>query len=396
MAALRYCLSGTFVLNIWRKIIMEDLNFEIDDILSPEEAAQMFNEQEAQKPEEEKETAEETTQPAEEKGQDPAPEKVGEEENNDDGKNAISPDEDGSSPNPYSSIAKALGADGILTGFEEKELEEVKTPEDFAELIDKFVESKLDEKQKRINDALSNGVEPDIVRQHEATLEYLGGITEEAITAEGEDADNLRRQLIFNDLLRRGYSEDKARKELEKSFTANTDVEDAKDALEALKNYYQREYQALQDDAKKKADEFRKAQKKQSDDFRKMVLEDEMKLGDTKIDKRTAQKIYDSVTKPVFKDPDTGRLLTEVQKFQKEHPLEFIKQLGMWFVLTEGGKNMDGFTKEKVRQEKYKGIKELERKINSTSLNADGSLRYASGRSEGGDTLLKGDWDVVM
>lgn len=374
---------------------MEDLNFEIDDILSPEEAAQMYNEQEEQKPEEEKETAD-NEQPAEEKGQGPAPEKVGEEENNDDGKNAISPDEDGSSPNPYSSIAKALGADGILTGFDEKELEEVTTPEDFAELIDKFVESKLDEKQRRINEALSNGIEPDVVRQHEATLEYLGSITEEAITAEGEDADGLRRQLIFNDLLRRGYSEDKARKELEKSFTANTDVEDAKDALEALKTSYQKEYQALQDDAKKRAEDIRKEQKKQSEDFRKMVLEDEMKLGDTKIDKRTAQKIYDSVTKPVFKDPDTGRLLTEVQKFQKEHPLEFIKQLGMWFVLTDGGKNMDGFTKEKVKQEKYKGLKELERKINSTSLNADGSLRYASGRSEGGDTLLKGDWDVVM
>lgn len=374
---------------------MEDLNFEIDDILSPEEAAQMYNEQEEQKPEDEKETADKE-QPAEEKGQGPAPEKVGEEENNDDGKNAISPDEDGSSPNPYSSIAKALGADGILTGFDEKELEEVTTPEDFAELIDKFVESKLDEKQRRINEALSNGIEPDVVRQHEATLEYLGSITEEDITAEGEDADGLRRQLIFNDLLRRGYSEDKARKELEKSFTANTDVEDAKDALEALKTSYQKEYQDLQDDAKKRAEDIRKEQKKQSEDFRKMVLEDEMKLGDTKIDKRTAQKIYDSVTKPVFKDPDTGRLLTEVQKFQKEHPLEFIKQLGMWFVLTDGGKNMDGFTKEKVKQEKYKGLKELERKINSTSLNADGSLRYASGRSEGGDTLLKGDWDVVM
>ena len=127
-----------------------------------------------------------------------------------------------------------------------------------------------------------------------------------------------------------------------------------------------------------------------------MVLEDEIKIGETKLDKRTAQKVYDAVMKPVYKDPDTDKLLTAVQKYQKEHPMEFMKQLGMWFVLTDGGKNMDGFTKEQLRQEKNKGIRELERKINSSSLNSDGSLRYASGRSGTDDALLKGDWDVIM
>lgn len=376
---------------------MEDFDFNVDDILSQEEADEMYKSQEAQEPEEEtKEPANEEENPAEEEGQDPNPEKVGEEENNDDGKNAIEPDDDGSSPNTFSSIAKALGVDGILTGFTEKELEEVRTPEDFAELFEKEIRNRLDEKQKRIDQALGNGVEPDLVRQYEGNIEWLNSVTEEAISAEGEDGENLRRYIMYNDLVRRGYSEDKAKRELEKSFAAATDVDDAKDALEALKTTYKQEYDKIQEEAKARAEEHRANQKKQSEEFRKLVLEDEIKIGETKIDKRTAQKVYDAVTKPVYKEPETGKLLTAVQRYQKEHPLEFLKQLGMWFVLTEGGKNMDGFTKEQLRQEKNKGIRELERKINSSSLNPDGSLKYASGRNSDNDSLLSGDWDVIM
>ena len=377
---------------------MEDFNFSVDNILSQEEAEEMFRDQETQEPEEEKKkpVEEEKDKPADDEGQDPSQEKVGEEEDNDDGNDAIDPDDDGSSPNTFSSIAKALGVDGILTGFSEKELEEANTPEALAELFEKEIQNRMDEKQKRIDQALGNGVAPDLVRQYEGNIEWLNSVSEEALSAEGEEGENLRRYIMYNDLMRRGYSEDRAKRELEKSFTAGSDVDDAKDSLEALKSSYMKEYQKLQDDAKARAEEYRANQKKQSEEFRRMVLEDEIKIGATKLDKRTAQKVYDAVTKPVYKDPDTGKLLTAVQKYQKENPLEFTKQLGMWFVLTEGGKNMDGFTKEQLRQEKNKGIRELERKINSSSINPDGSLKYASGRSSDSDSLLKGDWDVMM
>lgn len=376
---------------------MEDFDFSVDDILTGEEAEEAFRDQEEQEPEEKKEpAAKEKNNPAEDEGQDHNPEEVGEEENYDEGKNAIDPKDDGSSPNPYSSIAKALGVDGILTGFEEKDLEEVKTPEDFAELFEKEIQIRLDEKQKRIDQALGNGVQPDIIKQYEGNIEWLNSITDEALSAEGEEADNLRRYIMYNDLMRRGYTEDRAKKEIDKSYKAMSEIDDAKDALEALKTSYKQEYDKIQNDAKAKAEQVRAARKKQTEDFRKMVLDDEIKIGETKLDKRTAQKVYDAVMKPVYKDPDTDKLLTAVQKYQKEHPMEFLKQLGMWFVLTDGGKNMDGFTKEQLRQEKNKGIRELERKINSSSLNSDGSLRYASGRSGTDDALLKGDWDVIM
>jgi len=370
-----------------------NLGFDISGILSEDEAEKLFEETPPAPPETETEEKEpENEPPAEEPEK--TPEEVGEEEN-EKGEDTVPSDGDGSSPNVYSSIASALKNDGIFPDFEDSELESVQTPEDFAELFEKAISSRLDAVHKRINDAMNNGMSPDRVRSYEQTLGYLNQINDEAISAEGEEGDNLRRQLLYNDLVNRGYTQEKAQKEIEKSFRAGTDVEDAKDALEALTKFYEEGYQKEQDAAKKQAETIRENQKKQARDFKKLVLEDELKLGDTKLDKRTCQRIYDAVATPVHKDPDSGQLLTEVQKYQKEHPLEFLKQLGMWFVLTDGGKNIDGFTKDKVKSEKNKSIRELASKINTTSIRETGSLHRSGWNGEDkNDILLSDDWQV--
>ena len=378
--------------------MVEELGFDIGGILSDEEANKLFEEQvEVEEPEKPEEQEEKENDPTEEEEETQTPERVGVEEN-EDGTNAIVQEGDGSSPSIYSSIASALKNDGIFPDFEDSDIESLKTPEDFAELIEKAkakaVEESLSEVQKRVNAALGNGVEPDTVRQYEQTIQYLDSINEEALSAESDEGENLRKQIIWNDLINRGYTEEKARKELEKSFKAGSDVEDAKDALEALTKYYKEGYEKVQNEAKKQADAARESQKKQVEDFKKMVLDNDVTIGETKLDKSTRQKVYDAVLKPVYKDPDTGKLLTAVQKFQKEQPLEFLKQLGMWYVLTDGGKNTEGFTKEQLRVEKNKSIKELSRKINSTSLKTDGSLRYASGSTGDSDPLLSDGWKV--
>lgn len=372
---------------------MEDLGFDIGGLLSEEEADKLFEEQ-AEAPKEVNPSADETeTQPTEEEEEAQTSEKVGEEENEID-EDAVSSEGDGSSPNIYSSIASALKNDGIFPDLDDKELDAVQTPEAFAELFEQAITARLDERQRRIDSALGNGVQPDTVRMYEQTLQYLGSINEEALSAESEEGENLRRQIIYNDLINRGYTQEKAQKELEKSFSAGADIDDAKDALVALTQFYQNGYENVQKEAKKHAEEVKAQQKKQSEDFKKLVLDDEVKLGEDVLDSKTCQKIYESVTRPVYKDPDTGQLLTAVQKFQKEKPLEFLKQLGMWYVLTDGGKSIEGFAKEQVRAEKNKAIKELGRKINTSALNKDGSLRYVSSGSGDSDPLLSDGWKI--
>lgn len=395
MAAFSVYIMYTFAETKWRNK-MDELGFDIGGLLSEEEAEKLFEEQDPPRKEEPEGIENE---PAEEEDDDDddgqTPEKVGEgETDTDEGKHAITQGSGGSSPNIYSSIASALKNDGIFPDFEDDELDGISSPEDFAELFEKAISSRLDERQKRIDEALGAGVAPDTVRMYEQTLQYLGSINDEVLSAETDEGNNLRRQLIYNDLTNRGYSHEKALKELEKSFKAGTDVDDAKDALESLNSFYNKGYKDIQDSAKKQAEERKAQYQKDNEEFKKMVLESEISLGDMKLDKTMRQRVYDSVTKPVYKDRETGQLLTAVQQMQKEKPLEFLKQLGMWYVLTDGGKNTDKLLKGTVQKEKNKAIKELGRKINSSSLNRDGSLRYVSGGSEDNDPLLSDGWQI--
>ena len=377
---------------------MEDFTFDIDGLLSDDEANKLFSEDQGQdqEPEVQDEGLEEN--PEEENAEvQEEPEKVGNKEN-DKEKEDVEPEDGGSSPNVfYSSIASALKDDGIFPDLDDKAIKGIKGPEDFGELFEQAVQARLDEKQKRIDDALNYGVKPDTVRSYEQTIQYLDSINEEALSAEGDDADNLRRQILYNDLINRGFSQDRANREIKKSFDAGTEIEDAVDALDALKEFYKKGYAEVRESAKKQHDSLIQAQKKNAEDFRKMVLDEDVVLGDQALDKNTRQKIYDAVSKPVWKDPDTGKLLTQVQKFQKEKPLEFLKQLGLWFVLTNEGKDLVGFTKGAVKKEKHKAMRDLENKINATSMNPDGSLRFASGEKdydESSDPLLSDGWTV--
>lgn len=377
---------------------MEDFAFDINGILSDEEANKFFENDggsfEENNDVEEPQNDDDDNNPAEEEEEDSQnpSEKVGVEETEE---NASKDKGDGTSPNVYSSIASALKNDGIFPDFTDEEINGANSPEAFGELVEKTVRSMFDDRLKRINDALQNGVQPDTVRSYEQTIQYLDSIDDNAISAEGEEGENLRKQLIYNELIKRGISEDRARKKVEQSFSAGSDIDDAKDALSALKSFYNHAYEDILDDAKQKAEQAKAKQKKQSDDFKKMILEDEIKIGETKLDKKTCQKVYDAVSKPVYKDPNTGRLYTAVQKFQMENPLEFLKQLGMWYVLTDGGKDTSSIAKRQIEVEKNKALKELASKINSTNFNSDGSLRYMSGQhEENGDILLSDDWQV--
>ena len=57
--------------------------------------------------------------------------------------------------------------------------------------------------------------------------------------------------------------------------------------------------------------------------MKKSILEDKEVFGDIQLDKSTRQKIYDNISKPVYKDPETGEFYTTIQKYEKENRVEF-------------------------------------------------------------------------
>lgn len=324
------------------------------------------------------------------------PESVGSgKDNQEEEEDTQSEKDKGTSPktNFYSSIASALKEEGIFPDLDDDTLNGIKTPEDFAEAVEKTVQARLDERQKRIDAALQADVELDEVRRYEQTLANLDAIKEEYITYETEKGERLRKNLIYQDFRNRGYSEARAKREVEKSFNAGTDIEDAKEALESNREYFSTQYQDLIKEAQEEAKEEQRKIKEEAAQLKKSMLEDKEVFTGITLDKTTRQKAFENITKPVFKTED-GEYLTAIQKYEMDNPVEFRKYLSVLFTMTDGFKNIDGLIKGKVKKEVKQSLRELEHKLSSTARNSSGNPRYVGGVEEDTESYIGKGWDL--
>ena len=323
------------------------------------------------------------------------PESVGSGKENTEEKEDTTPKGDGTSPkNFYSSIAKALKEEGIFPDLEDESLTKVKDPEDFRDLIDQQIKAGLDERQKRIDEALNAGVEPTEIRKYENTINFLDSIKEENISDESDKGEKLRKDLIYQDFINRGYSKERATREVQKSFNAGTDIDDAKEALKSNIDFFRDKYDELVNDAKSEAEEEEKERKDQAEKLKSSILNDKDVFGDLSVDKSTRQKIYDNIAKPVYKDPETGEYFTAIQKYEMENRTDFLKNIGLLFTLTDGFKNLDGLVKGKVKKEVKKGLRELEHTLNNTARTSDGNLKFVSGVDEDPESFIGKGWNL--
>lgn len=376
---------------------MEELS--LDNILSedqidglfPDESTQDNPKEDEGSPEEKKPEEKETTEvnPDELFG---GPESVGSEDKT--GKEGTDSTKSNTSPDFYSSIATALVEDGIFQNLDNTELSKVKTAEDFAELVSTQIRSQFDERQKRVDEALNAGVEPTEIQKYESYLDTLDRISDENLSKEDEAGENLRRNIIYQDYINRGMSKDRALKYVERSFKAGTDLEDAKEALQSNKEFFKSQYDDLVKQAKEEEKKERENQKKQAEEFKTSILNEKKAFGEIELDQATRQRVYDSITKPIYTDPKTGERLTAVQKYEAENRTEFMKNLGLVFVLTDGFKKLDGLVQGKVKKEVRKGLRELEHTISNTSRNSNGSLSFMSGVSDPDSKSTKWDLDI--
>lgn len=282
------------------------------------------------------------------------------------------------SPNTYSSIAKAFADEGIFPDLEDEEVEKIDSAESLRAAIDKQIQAGLDEKQKRIDKALNYGVENSEIKKYEQTLNYLDSLQEANITAEDTQGENLRKQLIYQDFVNRGYNKDRALKMVERSFNAGTDIDDAKEALKSNREFFQDEYDALIEESKKAQEKEENNRKEQAEKLKKSILEDKKFFGEIEVDKTTRQKIFDNISKPVWKDPETGEFYTALQKYEMDNHSDFMKNVGLLFTLTDGFKSLDKLVKGRVKKEISKGLKGLENILNTTSRDSNGNLKFVS------------------
>lgn len=378
---------------------MEEL--DLNNILSPEEVETLFEKEETQdtppEPTEDNKENKETTEVHVDENDLFEPESVGSGKEDKQGKEDTSQDGTGTSPkksNFYSSIASALKEDGIFQNLDDSKASEIKDAESFAQAIRDEVTAQLDERQKRIDEALNVGIEPSEINKYESTLSYLNSIKDENISDESEQGEQLRRRLIYNDFINRGYSKERAQREVKKSFDAGTDIEDAKESLKSNKEFFKNAYDSMINEAKKAEEDEVNERKKDAETLKKSILEEEKVFGDLQIDKATRNKAFEAISKPVYKDPETGELYTALQKYEMENRIDFLKNVGLIFTLTDGFKNLDGLIKGKVKKEVRKGLRELETTINNTSRTSDGNLKFASGVDDDPESYIGKGWNL--
>ncbi len=378
--------------------VMEDLSF--DNILSGEEVENLFadtsevddisRDDNATEDKQENQETEETESINENPFEDEDP--TEEEVETKDEENTNS-DESPASPNFYSSIAKALTEDGVFQNLDEESLKGVKDADTFKELVNKEVENQLEGVQRRIADALKWGTEPSEIQRHEYYINFLTNQAPQQIAEHTEQAENLRKTLIYQDYKLRGFTNERAHREVERSFKAGTDLEDAQEALKSNQEFWSNSYNNLLTQNKKEYEEMQETAKRESAEIAEFLLGKNQVYGELTVDKPTRQKAYDFIMKPIELDED-GNRVTACQKMQLENRADFYKNVALCYALTDGFKNLDKVTKQVSKKEAKSSVKELERKLAKNSSVSGGNLKFSSGVSVDDDSSFSaGSWN---
>jgi len=255
----------------------------------------------------------------------------------------------------FTSIADALYKDGILDSVSEEDVKTVKTADDLQALFKKHLEKQLTEKQQRIDKALTNGVEPDVIKSYEGTLEYLDTLSEDVLKQETAEAETARKNLIYQDFINRGFSKERAVKEVEKSISAGTDITDAIEALESNKSYFKSSYGKILKEKEDAKNEQIKAFAKFQEDLKTKILDTEEPIEGIKLSKSERDGILKSISKK------------DLSEYAQKNPVEYQRNLYTLFYLTDGFKNLNKITKEIGQRVTQTALSNLEKTITTPS-----------------------------
>lgn len=295
------------------------------------------------------------------------------------------------SDSPFPSLAKAFKEDGILSNLTEEELKKIKTGEDFSTAIENEVKHRLDERNKRVSEALELGVAPTKIKQSEDVINYLESLTTEILEDETEKGVNLRSNLIVQDFLNKGFTQERAVKEAKKSIAAGTDLEDAMEALESNKEHYTKEYSDIINTAKQEAEEHKKHVQTIRTDIKNIILNEKEVFENLKLTDNIKKQAIESIQKPVFTDSE-GNQYSAIQKYEKENPAEFMAKLGIIYTITDGFKNLEKITSMQKAKLKKSAISELESTLLNNSSLDNGNVSFANNLGSDNNTHDKGDF----
>lgn len=260
------------------------------------------------------------------------------------------------SPKFFSSLVQALKEGGILEDITD---DDIKSQEDFFKVLEDGIKQRefadLNDGQKEYLEALRSGIPHEDIANHQRNIEAYNSITEEAIEEEGSDGEDLRRTIITNNYISKGFTDQKAKKLVDKIFDSGEDLDEAKEALSELKtiekqSFEQRKQQSL---AQKKTQE--KSEKEAIDKLNKIVKDTKEIIPGLQIPQVIKNNIIKGLTQPVAYTED-NRPLDIISKFLYDNPIEGRVKLAYLLSVTEGLSKMGVLENKKAKKDAWKNL----------------------------------------
>ena len=286
-----------------------------------------------------------------------------------DDSNADNADDSSSNPNLFSSLAALLSEKGLISTTESEVTDEDTFIELFKSEIKKSEFADLTDIQKEYLENIRNGIPHEKVEKDISDISRLESITEDMIESDAE----LRQRIIYQDFVNRGFNDEKARQYLQRSIDLEQDLEDAKDAMNSIKEFTNERITKENQQLAEQRAELQKLEEKRLNSIKnKIKTTDEIIKGFTITDS-VKEKIQKNMFEVVGTDPNSNQSENSLMKYRRENPEEFDHKLYYLFTITNGFQNFDSL----VKNTKSKALKDLERAVQSnTKITDPGSPAY--------------------
>lgn len=253
------------------------------------------------------------------------------------------PSDNNSSSSFLQVLAKSLYEEGVLSSFDENT--KIDKATDFINLINNEIVSNVDaykaelpEEIKTLIDVYEEGVPlNELLNIRSKKIEY-SRIDESTLG----DNDDVMKQLITDDLIRRGYGEDDIKEKITDIFALDKQETEAKKALMVLKKHQEKaETDLIANEAKRRDD----AVKERDANIVKLKesVDKTKEFAGIELTKQHKKEIFDNLMKPVGEI--NGRPVNAITKSQMENPAEFQKNLAMAWTITKGFTDWSSFGK---------------------------------------------------
>lgn len=271
----------------------------------------------------------------------------------------LSPDEEF-----FSGVTKILKGKDF---FQQDELGEIKTEKDFADALDKEIEARLSDRYKELDELSKSGAPVDHVMKLSQGLSQLEQITENTI----QESPELSQQLIVEDFINKGFSQEDAVKYYELINQAGNSTAEAVKALGERKNQFAN---AIKDVKSKAAKEKQDVVDNDAAQLAKLekAFEADKILGRS-VGPATREKLKSLASTPVGYTKQ-GQPLNRLMQYKLDNPVDFEQKLSYLFLVTNDFKDLKSFD----RSAETRVSRTLRSAVNVLSTDGGPTLRAQS------------------